>query len=113
MSRAMLALLTLAISLFGSRCRRANCSTSPPTTTTSPTTAVVSCTNQFSPAVTSATYDFTSTGDGFLKLTFLGTVQTTFTITATVNHTIDPFDTSEFPPGTIPIPYFNRTKDQY
>ncbi len=113
MSRPMLALLTLAISLFGTQCWGAICSNPPPTTTTSPTTAVVSCTNQFSPAVTSATYDFTSAGDGFLKLTFLGTVQTTFTITATVNHTIDPFDTSEFPAGTVAVTYFNGNKDQY
>ena len=105
-------LLAVVISLLGTQCWGAICSNPPPTTTTSPTTPVVSCTNQFSPAVTSATYDFRSTGDVFIKLTFV-TVNTTFNLTATVNHTIDPFDTSEFPPGTVAVTYCNGNKDQY
>jgi hypothetical protein len=57
-------------------------------------------------------YDFSATGDGVLTVTFV-TVLTTFTLTATVNHTIDPFDPSEFPPGTVAVTYCNGKQDQY
>ncbi len=113
MRKPMFALLALAISLFGTQCWGATCSNPPPTTTTSSVTAaVVSCTNQFSPTVTTATYDFSSTGDGVLVVTFV-TVLTTFNLTATVNHTIDPFDPNEFPVGTVAVTYCNGKMDQY
>jgi hypothetical protein len=71
-----------------------------------------SCTNTFSPTATSGTFDFSATGDGVLTVKFV-TVLQTFTLTATVNHTIDPFDPNEFPAGTVAITYSNGNKDQY
>jgi len=112
MRKPMFALFVLAIALFGTQCWGAICSNPPPSTITAPTTTVVSCTNQFSPTVTTATFDFRSTGDGIIKLTFV-TVLTTFNLTATVNHTIDPFDPNEFPVGTVAVTYGNGNKDQY
>jgi hypothetical protein len=106
MRKTMFALLALAISLFGTQCWAATClgPSSPPTE------GAVSCTNTFSPGVTTNTYDFSGTGDGVLIVRFK-TVLTTFTLTATVNHTIDPLDPNEFPPptettpGTVCVPY--------
>jgi hypothetical protein len=114
MRKSMFALLALAISLFGTPCWAAICSNPPPTTIASATTDVVSCTNQFSPTVTTATYDFSSTGDGILIVQFK-TVLTTFTLTATVNHTIDPLDPNEFPADTVCVPYSSNFGlcDQY
>jgi hypothetical protein len=113
MRKPMFALLALAISLLGTPCWAAICSNPPPTTTTSATTVVVSCTNQFSPTVTTATYDFSSTGDGILIVQFR-TVLTTFTLTVTVNHTIDKINNpDEFPEGTVAVTYFNGQTDQY
>jgi hypothetical protein len=112
MRKAIFALIALAISLLGTPCWAAICSNPPPSTILAPTTDVVSCTNQFSPTVTTATYDFRSTGDGFITLTFL-TVLTTFNLTATVNHTIDPFDPNEFPAGTVAVTYCGNKQDQY
>jgi hypothetical protein len=71
-----------------------------------------SCTNTFSPTVTTGTFDFNGTGDGVLTVKFV-TVLTTFTLTATVNHTLDPFDPSEFPAGTVVVTYSNGHQDQY
>jgi len=72
----------------------------------------VSCTNTFSPTDTTGTYEFF--GNGRLIVQF-NTVLTTFTLTATVNHTIDPLDPNEFPAGTVCVTYaFNGSKcDQY
>jgi len=63
---------------------------------------VVSCTNTFSPTDTTGTYEFF--GNGRLIVQF-NTVLTTFTLTATVNHTIDPLDPNEFPAGTVCVTY--------
>src|SRR5260370_873847 len=117
MSRPMLALLALAISLFGTQCWASTCSptpviTSPSLTSPSASVAGPSCTNTFSPTDTTGTFDFSGTGDGVLTLKFV-TVLTTFTLTATVNHTIDPFDPNEFPAGTVAITYCNGKQDQY
>jgi len=73
-----------------------------------------SCTNTFSPTDTTGTYDFSGTGDGIITVKFV-TVLTTFTLTATVNHTIDQVDLNEFPAGTVCVTYaFNNSKcDQY
>jgi len=72
----------------------------------------LSCTNTFSPGVTTGTYDFNN--DGRLTVQF-DTVLTTFTLTVTVNHTIDPIDFTVFPPGTVCVQYaFNGNRcDQY
>jgi hypothetical protein len=71
-----------------------------------------SITNTFSPGTTTGTYDFRSTGDGLLVVQF-DTVLTTFSLTVTINHNIDPFDLSEFPAGTVAVTYCNRNQDQY
>ena len=93
MRRPMLALIALAISLFGTQCWASTCS---------PGEEGVSCTNTFSPTDTTGTYEFF--GDGRLVVRF-DTVLTTFTLTVTVNHTIDPLDPNEFPAGTVCVTY--------
>ena len=107
MSKRTIILLALAISLFGTRCwAQTACGgiDQPP--------CPLSITNTFSPGVTTNTYDFSGTGDGRLTVTFV-TVLTTFTLTATVNHTIDQFDPNEFPVGTVAVTYCNGKQDQY
>jgi len=104
MRKTMFALLALAIALFGTQCWAATCTPSGE--------GGLSCTNTFSPTVTTNTYDFSATGDGVLTVQFV-TVLTTFTLTATVNHTIDPFDPNEFPAGTVAVTYCNGKMDQY
>jgi hypothetical protein len=99
----MFALLALAISLFGTQCWAATCSNDS-------TEGVVSCTNTFSPTDTTGTYEFF--GNGRLIVQF-NTVLTTFTLTVTVNHTIDPLDPNEFPAGTVCVPYTTGQCDQY
>jgi len=93
MRRSMLGLIALAISLFGTQCWASTCS---------PGEEGVSCTNTFSPTDTTGTYEFF--GDGRLVVRF-DTVLTTFTLTVTVNHTIDPLDPNEFPAGTVCVTY--------
>src|SRR6266702_2577283 len=83
MCRRIFALLALAISLLGTQCWASTCSNDA-------TTGVVSCTNTFSPTDTTGTYEFF--GNGRLIVQF-NTLLTTFTLTATVNHTIDPINT--------------------
>ncbi len=63
---------------------------------------VLSCMNTFSPTETTGTYEFL--GNGRLIVQF-DTVLTTFTLTVTVNHTIDPLDPKEFPMGTVCVQY--------
>jgi hypothetical protein len=74
-----------------------------------------SCSNTFTPGgVTTGVYDFSGTGDGKLIVSF-DIVLTTFSLTVSVNHTIDPIDFTVFPPGTACVPYeFNGGLcDQY
>ena len=103
MCRRVFALLALAISLLGTQCWASTCSNDA-------TTGVVSCTNTFSPTDTTGTYEFF--GNGRLIVQF-NTVLTTFTLTATVNHTIDPLDPNEFPAGTVCVAYTTNQCDQY
>jgi hypothetical protein len=102
MRKLMFALLALAISLFGTQCwaQETGCVTNEG--------GGITCT--FSPAATTHTFDFSS--DGKLVVSFV-TVLTTFTLTATVNHTIDAFDPNEFPVGTVAVTYCNGNQDQY
>ena len=104
MRRPMLALLALVISLFGTQCwaQETGCVTNEG--------GGITCT--FNPTATTRTFDFSATGDGKLVVSFV-TVLTTFTLTATVNHTIDPFDPNEFPAGTLAVTYCNGNQDQY
>ncbi len=109
MCKRIFALFALAISLFGTQCwAQTTCGGEgqPP----------CPITNTFSPGTTTGTYDFSSTGDGIITVKFV-TVLTTFTLTATVNHTIDPLDPNEFPAGTVCVTYaFNGSPpkcDQY
>jgi len=95
MSKRIFALLALAISLFGTQSWAGTC-------TNDSIEGVVSCTNTFSPTDTTGTYEFF--GNGRLIVQF-ETVLTTFTLTATVNHTVDPLDPNEFPAGTVCVTY--------
>ena len=63
---------------------------------------VLSCTNTFSPTETTGTYEFLDNGRLIVQF---DTVLTTFTLTVTVNHTIDPLDPKEFPVGTVCVHY--------
>ena len=103
MRKSMFALLALAISLIGTQCWASTCSNGN-------TEGVVSCMNTFSPTDTTGTYEFF--GNGRLIVQF-NTVLTTFMLTATVNHTIDPLDPNEFPAGTVAVTYANGFQDQY
>ncbi len=105
MCRRIFALLALAISLFGAQCWASTCSNDA-------TEGVVSCTNTFSPTDTTGTYEFFNNGRLIVQF---NTVLTTFSLTVTVNHTIDPLDPNEFPAGTVCVTYaFNGSKcDQY
>jgi hypothetical protein len=107
MRRPILALIALGVSLFGPQCWAQNCGGEllPPC----PPTEI---TNTFSPGTTTNTYEFGN--DGRLVVKF-DTVLTTFTLTVTVNHTIDAIDPNEFPEGTACVPYeFNGSQcDQY
>ena len=89
------ALLVLALGMFGTQCFAATCT---------PSEEGLSCTNTFSPSSTTNTFDFSNSGDGVLIVQF-DTVLTTFSLTVTVNHTIDPFDPTEFPAGTVCVTY--------
>jgi len=109
MCKRIFALFALAISLLGTQCwAQTTCGgiEQPP--------CPLSITNTFSPGTTTGTYDFSGTGDGIITVKFV-TVLTTFTLTATVNHTIDPLDPNEFPAGTVCVAYaFNGSHcDQY
>jgi hypothetical protein len=103
MCKRILGLLAVAFSLFGTQCWAATCSSE---------SAAPSCTNTFSPTDTTGTYEFF--GDGELKVRF-GAVLTTFNLTVTVNHTIDPLDPNEFRTGTVCVKYaFNGGQcDEY
>lgn len=105
MCKRLFALLVLTLGLFGTQCWAATCT---------PTEEGMSCTNTFSPGVTTNTYDFSFSGDGVLIVQF-ATVLTTFDLTVTYTHTIDMFDPSEFPIGTICVPYSSNGNqcDQY
>lgn len=72
----------------------------------------LACTNTFSSTITTGTFDFSATGDGVLTVKFV-TVLRDFTLTVTINHTLDPFDPSEFPAGTVVVTYLNGNQDQY
>jgi hypothetical protein len=93
MFKRIFAFLVLAFALFGTQSWAATCFSEG---------EVPSCTNTFSPTNTTNTYEFF--GDGRLIVQF-DTVLTTFTLTVTVNHTIDPRDPNEFPPGTVCVTY--------
>jgi len=103
MRKLMFAPFALAISLFGTQCWAQSVTCLPSPETEGP----ISCSNTFSPSTTTATYDFSRTGDGVLIVQFK-TVLTTFSLTVTVSHTIDAIDFTEFPPGTVCVPYLQN-----
>jgi hypothetical protein len=96
MYRRILRFLVLAFSLFSTQCWAGTCFFD--------AEGVPSCTNTFSPTDTTGTYDFSATGDGKIIVRF-DRIRTTFTLTVTVNHTIDPLDPNEFPDGTVCVAY--------
>jgi hypothetical protein len=100
MRKSIFALLALVISLFGTQCwaQAAACGglEQPP--------CPLSITNTFSPGTTTNTYDFSATGDGTLTVHFVR-VLTTFTLTVTVDHTIDGLAEGVFPPNTACVKY--------
>jgi hypothetical protein len=65
-----------------------------------------SITDSFSPTMTSGTFDFSATGDGVITFKF-DKVLTPFHLTVTANEvtSITNLDPTEFPPGTVCIPY--------
>jgi len=105
MCKRIFALFALAISLFCAPSWAATCGG----IDQSPCPSI---TNTFSPGTTTGTYDFSTTGDGVLIVQF-STVLTAFTLTATVNHTIDQVDPNEFPAGTVCVTYSTGQCDQY
>lgn len=107
MSKRVCVFFALAMALFVTPSWAATCSSSV-------TEGVQACTNTFSPTDTTGTYDFSGNGNGVLVVKF-ATVLTTFNLTVTVNHTIDPFDPNEFPAGTVAVTYSDNggKQDQY
>jgi hypothetical protein len=105
MCKRIFALLALAFGLFGTQCWAASCT---------PSEEGLSCTNTFIPTSTTNTFDFSNSGNGILIVQF-NSVLTTFGLTVTVNHNIDPFDPNEFPAGTVCVKYFGNGSqcDQY
>lgn len=104
MSKRIFGILVLAFGLFGTQCWAATCSPNIESES-------VSCTNTFSPSNTTNTYEFGD--DGRLVVQF-DTVLTTFDLTVTVNHNIDPFDPTVFPEGTACVTYASSGLcDQY
>jgi|ERR1700675_37167 len=104
MLKRIFVVLALAFGLFGTQCW-AQCVE----------TEGLSCTNTFSPTTTTGTFNFDNTGDGVLTVQF-ETVLDTFTLTVTVNHTIDQFDENEFPASTVCVTYSSNSPnacDQY
>ena len=96
MFKRIFAFLVLAFALFGTQCWAATCISE---------SAAPSCTNMFSPTDTTGTYEFV--GDGKLIVKF-GTVLTTFNLTVTVDHTIDPLDPNVFPASTVCVKYVSN-----
>jgi hypothetical protein len=96
MFKRIFAFLVLAFALFGIQCRAATC------TGVGNIEVPASCTNTFSPTDTTGTYEFFH--DGRLIVQF-DAVLTTFTLTVTVDHTIDQLSPNEFPPGTVCVTY--------
>lgn len=95
MCKRIFAFLVLAFALFGTQCWAATCFGVGEV-------GLIPCTNTFSPTDTTGTYEFGNDGKLIVKF---NTVLTTFMLTVTVNHTIDPISTSEFPPGTVCVQY--------
>jgi hypothetical protein len=79
--------------------------------TCGPTDSTV-CTVTVSPADTTAVFDFSQGGNGRLVVQF-DTVLTTFMLTVTVRHTLNPIDPDDFPSGTVCIQYTNGMCAQY
>ncbi len=96
MFKRIFAFFVLAFALFGTRCWATTCSFEGE--------GVPSCTNTFSPATGGNTGTYEFFGDGRLIVQF-DTVLTTFSLTVTVNHTIDPLDPNVFPMGTVCVTY--------
>jgi hypothetical protein len=96
MFKRIFAFLALAFALFGTQCWAVTC--------TPIEEGGLSCTNTFDQNDPTNTYNFSGTGDGILTVQF-DTVLTTFTLTVTVNHVIDPLDPKEFPSGTVCVLY--------
>jgi hypothetical protein len=89
----LLALVALSLVLFVGPSWAATCFTDG-----------TSCSNLVTPADTTAIFDFTSGGKGYLVVQF-DTVLTTFTLTVTTTGFTDTLDPSEFPAGTVCVPY--------
>src|ERR1700675_1466920 len=63
-----------------------------------------SCSNLVTPTDTTAIFDFSSGGKGYLVVQF-DTVLTTFTLTVTTSGFTDTLDPTEFPAGTVCVQY--------
>jgi len=89
----VLALFALAVVLMAGPSFAATCFTDGTT-----------CSNVVTPNDTTAIFDFTEVGNGYLVVQF-DTVLTTFTLTVTTTGFTDTLDPSEFPAGTVCVPY--------
>jgi hypothetical protein len=101
MAKRILTLLVLSLALFITPSSAATCFTDG-----------TSCSNVVSPTDTTAIFDFTEGGGGYLQVQF-ETVLTTFTLTVNLTNTIDPLSPSEFPAGTVCVKYPNGACFQY
>lgn len=96
MYKRIFGILVLAFGLFGTQCWAqvlvCGGEEQPPCSITKP----------FSPTNTTNTYEFFD--NGRITVQF-DTVLTTFDLTVTINPSIDPLDPTEFPAGTVCVPY--------
>ena len=68
-----------------------------------------SCSNLVTPTDTTAIFDFTSAGDGYLVVQFDTVLDPAgFTLTVTTSAFTDTLDPTEFPAGTVCVPYFGN-----
>jgi hypothetical protein len=101
MAKRIFTLLVLAMALFVVPSWAATCVTDGST-----------CSNLVTPNDTTAIFDFTQGGKGYLVVQF-DTVLTTFTLTVDTSGFTDTLDSSEFPAGTVCVTYASGSCVQY
>ena len=98
MRKVLFALFALAISLFGTQCWATTCGGGE-----QPPCPSITKTFMPGPGNNEQTYDFTNTGNGILVVHFVK-VKTMFTLTVTVDQSIDGVAEGAFP-GAVCVPY--------
>ena len=102
MYKRIFVILALAFALFVTECWGAAKTSSRPAVLSAAQTGCggieqppcppPSITNTFSPGTPRGVYDFTTTGDGILVVQFDTVLAPGFSLTVTVNHSLDPLD---------------------